>query len=369
MTRMTLLSLALAACVAGCKKKSTEGAGSATGTGAGTSGPGTGAPPPAQRPSQGQLQAMPALALPDDPARDAKIALGHALFFDKRLSGDGSRSCYSCHMNENGLGGADPIAIGAGDKPLTRHSPVLWNVGYMKGGLYWDGRSATLEEQAKAAWGGGNLGVGADNLEAKAKEMGAIAGYKPLFKAAFGDDAASVDRIVQALAEYERTMVCADTAYDKFARGDKAALTEEQQRGLDVFLGKGQCSACHTPPHFSIAMQVEGGVYFNAGVGTAGKDEAAVDVGRMKVTTNASDWAAFKVPSLRNVARTAPYFHDGSAATLTDAVTYMSNGAAPNKNLSALLGNKNLTASETSELVSFLNSLDCAGTLAEPKLP
>jgi cytochrome c peroxidase len=311
---------------------------------------------------------MPPLALPDDPDRAAKVALGNALFFDKRLSVDGSRACYSCHLNENGTGGADPIAIGAGDKKLTRHSPVLWNLGYAKGAFYWDGRAPSLEAVAKGAWAGGNMGVGDDKLEAKAAQLGKIAGYKPLFKAAFGDDAASAERVQQALAEYMRTFVCADTAYDKFARGDKAALTEEQQRGLDVFLGKGQCSACHTPPHFSISFQVDGGVYFNAGVGTD-KPEAEVDVGRMKVTNNATDWAAFKVPSLRNVARTAPYFHDGSSATLADAVTYMSGKALANKNLSALLSPKNLTDAEAGDLVKFLESLDCDGTLVEPKLP
>src|SRR5687767_1235937 len=236
MTRMTLLSLALAACVAGgCKKKSTEG--EATGTGAATgSGPATGATAPADRPSQGQLQPMPPLALPDDANRAAKVALGNALFFDKRLSVDGSRACYSCHLNENGTGGALPIAVGPGEKTLTRHSPVLWNLGYAKGAFYWDGRAPTLEAVAKGAWAGGNMGVGEDKLEAKAAEIGKIAGYKPLFKAAFGDEAASAERVQSALAEYMRTFVCADTAYDKFARGDKAALSEEQQRGLDVFL-------------------------------------------------------------------------------------------------------------------------------------
>jgi len=246
---------------------------------------------------------------------------------------------------------------------------VLWNVGYAKGAFYWDGRAATLEDQAKGAWGGGNLGVGKDNLEAKATELGAIKGYGPLFQAAFGDPAASADRVAQALAEYMRTMVCADTAYDRFAKGEKAALSEAAQRGLDTFLGKGQCAACHTPPHFSIAMQVDGGVYFNAGVGTAGKAEADVDIGRMTVTKNASDWAAFKVPSLRNVAKSPPYFHDGSVATLAEAVKYMAAGAQPNKNLSALLGSKNLTETELADLVAFLESLSCMGALEEPKLP
>jgi cytochrome c peroxidase len=356
MTRMTLLSLALAACVAGgCKKKADEGG--ATGTGAATgSGPATGGPPPVeQRLSQGALQAMPALALPDDANRAAKVALGNALFFDKRLSVDGSRACYSCHLNENGTGGADPIAIGPGDKKLTRHSPVLWNLGYAKGAFYWDGRAPTLEAVAKGAWGGGNMGVGDDKLEAKAAEIGKIAGYKPLFKAAFGDDAATAERVQQALAEYMRTFVCADTAYDKFAKGEKTALTEEQQRGLDVFLGKGQCSACHTPPHFSISMQVDGGVYFNAGVGTD-KPEAEVDIGRMKVTNNATDWAAFKVPSLRNISKTAPYFHDGSAATLEDAVRAMARYQ---------LG-REITAGQTKAIVAFLESLSAPPQIGAP---
>lgn len=360
------MSLALAACVAGgCKKKSDEGGAAGSGT---ATGPATGAPPPAQRPSQGQLQSMPPMALPDDPSRAAKVALGNVLFFDKRLSVDGSRACYSCHQNENGTSGADPIAIGAGDKKLTRHSPPLWNLGHAKGAFYWDGRAPSLEAVAKGAWAGGNMGVGEDKLAAKAAELGKIKGYKPLFKAAFGDEAASAERVQQALAEYMRTFVCADTAYDKFAKGDKAALTEEQQRGLDIFLGKGQCSACHTPPHFSISMQVDGGVYFNAGVGTD-KPEAEVDVGRMKVTSNATDWASFKVPSLRDVARSAPYFHDGSAATLPEAVAYMANGAKANKNLSALLAPKNLTDAELADVVKFLEGLTCAEKLAEPKLP
>ncbi len=341
-------------------------------------GPGTAAPtptptppppPPVSRPSQGKVPSLPALTQPDDPARAAKIELGHALFFDKRMSVDGSRACYSCHLNENGLGGADPIAIGAGDKKLTRHSPVLWNLAYHDGGFYWDGRAATLEDQAKGAWGGGNLGVGKDNLDKKAAELAKIKGYAPLWKAAFGDAAPVADHVAQALAAYERTITCTDTAYDKFAAGDKAALSEAAQRGLDVFLGKGGCSACHTPPYFTISAMTKGGAFFNAGIGTAGKDEKDVDVGRMSVTQQAGDWAAFKVPTLRGVSRSAPYFHDGSVAKLEDAVRYMANGATANKNLTALLQPKNLTDAEVADVAEFLRGLECGGKLEEPKLP
>ena len=355
-----------AALTAACKKKPTEDSG---GTGTGAPPP---PPPPAMRPSQNPQSKLPPLEIPADPNGAAKVALGNALFFDKRLSVDGSRACYSCHLNEDGTGGHDPIAIGAGDKPLTRHSPVMWNVAYNKGAFYWDGRSPTLEAQAKAAWAGGNLGVGEDKLEAKTAELVKIAGYKTMFKDAFGEVPITADHVTQALAAYERTILCNDTPYDRFAAGDKAALTDGQQRGLDVFLGKGGCIACHTPPHFTSSMQVDGGMFYNAGVGIAGKDATTVDVGRKKVTSKDTDWASFKIPSLRGVGKSPPYFHDGSMAKLEDVVHYMASGATPNQNLSSLLATpKGLTPAEETDLTDFLRGgLDCPGGLTPPaKLP
>lgn len=329
---------------------------------------GSAAPPeaPKIRPSQQPLPQMPALELPADPKRTEKVALGHALFFDKRLSGANDRACYSCHMNEDGNGGHDPIAIGSGDKKQTRHAPVIWNTAYFKGAWYWDGRAKTLEDNATAAWAGGNMGAGKDNLAKKAAEIAAIPGYKKLFEAA-GMKGTAED-IAAALAEYERTLVCKDTAYDKFAAGDKTALSEPQQRGLDIFLGKGQCLICHAPPYFSTAMGVDGGVYFNVGIGTDVPDEQ-VDVGRMKVTNNQTDWAAFKPPSLRNVTRSAPYFHNGSVAKLEDAVKLMSSGGIKNKNLNPVLADRGLTDAERADLIAFLGGLECPGKLDEPKLP
>ncbi len=353
--------------VTACKKKEAAPAG---GAGTGTAGAATLTPAPSPpRPSQAKLEPMPALELAADPAGAAKVALGHALFFDKRLSVDGSRACYSCHLNADGTGGHDPIAIGPGDKPLTRHAPTLWNLGYAKGAFYWDGRAKTLEDVAKGAWGGGNMAVGKDNLDKKAGEIGAIKGYQPLFAAAFGDKAATADRVAAALTAYMRTITCTDTPYDKFASGDKAALDEAQQRGLDLFFGKAACTTCHTPPHFSIAMMTEGGAYFNAGIGIAGKPDDQVDPGRMTVSSQATDWAAFKVPSLRHISKSPPYFHDGSVAKLEDAVRYMATGGLPNKNLSALLTDKKLTDAELGDVVAFLGGLTCPGGLVEPTLP
>src|SRR5688572_25430050 len=122
------------------------------------------------RPSQQPLAQLPPLKLADDPKRAQKVALGHVLFFDKRLSGANDRTCYSCHKNEDGNGGHDPIAIGSGDKPLTRHSPVIWNVGYWDNAFYWDGRAPSLEANVKGAWGGPNMNAGADNLDKKAAD-------------------------------------------------------------------------------------------------------------------------------------------------------------------------------------------------------
>jgi cytochrome c peroxidase len=304
----------------------------------------------------------------ENPMTEAKISLGHQLFFDSRLSVDGSRSCYSCHQNENGNGGADPLAIGAGGRQLTRHSPVIWNVGYMSR-FYWDGRSGSLEAQAKGAWGGGNMGVGADNLDAKAAEIGAIPGYAEQFQAVFGDRGATAETLAEAIAAYERTLVCEDTRYDRFMAGDQTALTAEENRGLELFNGKAACATCHTPPFFSSQFSTPEGVYYNVGIGIEGVPEADVDVGRQAVTNAEGDWAAFKVPSLRNIARSAPYFHNGSVGTLEEAVRYMAGTGVPNKNLTPLLMDRGLTDPEVAALVAFLGSLDCPGSLVRPELP
>jgi cytochrome c peroxidase len=303
-----------------------------------------------------------------NPMTEAKVSLGHQLFFDSRLSVDGSRSCYSCHRNEDGNGGAEPLAIGAAGRQLPRHSPVIWNVGYMHR-FYWDGRSGSLEAQAKGAWGGGNMGVGADNLDAKATEIGQIPGYAAQFEAVFGDSGATAETVAAAIAAYERTLVCDNTRYDLNVAGEENTLSQEERRGLELFEGKAGCVTCHTPPFFSSQFGTEEGVYYNVGIGIEGRPESEVDIGRQAVTDRESDWAAFKVPSLRNVARSAPYFHDGSAGTLEAAVRYMAGPGIANRNLTPLLMDRGLTDDEVAAVLAFLGSLDCPEELAEPVLP
>ena len=362
-------SLLVAVALSGCGKKEQPSGGStssAQATGAAASAK---APLPVDPDTLTLQYQLGDMTIPaDNPQSKEKIELGHQLFFDKRLSGDGSLACYSCHLNEDGNGGHDPVAIGPGGKKLPRHSPVIWNVGYAKK-LYWDGRSATLEEQGLAALAGGNMAVGKDKLEDKAKEIGKIAGYKKAFEAAFPGKGVTAQTIVMALSAYERSLVCDDTAFDKYAKGDKTVLKPEQKRGLVTFTGKGGCTTCHTPPFFSLAFLSPEGAYFNTGIGTQGKSEDQVDGGRKNVTKADTDWAAFKPPSLRNVAASPPYFHDGSVATLKDAVKLMASGGIKNKNLTPLLTDKQLTDAEIDDLVAFLGALNCDKKLEEPKLP
>jgi cytochrome c peroxidase len=359
--------LALSACSKKEQAPSTESVAGSAATGATTAS--AKAPPPVDPDTltlQYQLGEMPVPA--DNPQSDEKVELGHQLFFDKRLSVDGSMSCYSCHQNEDGNGGHDPTAVGPKGKKLPRHSPVIWNVGYAKK-LYWDGRSDTLEAQALAALVGGNMGIGKENMDAKAKQIGKIAGYKKAFDAAFPGKGVTPETITQALSAYERTLVCDDTAYDKYAKGDKTVLSAQQKRGLVTFTGKAGCVTCHTPPFFSLAFLSPQAAFFNAGVGTQGKAEADVDVGRFAVSKADADWAAFKPPSLRNVSKSAPYFHDGSVATLKEAVKFMAGGGAKNKALTPILSDKQLSDADIDDVVAFLGALDCNKKLEEPKLP
>lgn len=301
----------------------------------------------------------------NNPTTPAKVLLGQRLFFDPALSVDGTRSCYSCHQNEDGTGGHEPTAIGAKNVALPRHAPVMWNVGYLPR-LYWDGRAESLEAQARAAWAGGNMGVGEQNLSAKADEIGSAPGYSRLFAAAFPGVGATATTVVQAIAAYERTLFCADTKADRFMAGDASALNDKQKAGYELFVGKAACHSCHTPPFFSDAYLAEDGSYHNVGVGLAGKAPEAVDVGRQKISQINEDFAAFKTPSLRNVTRSAPYLHDGSIAKLEDVVHFMAGGGYANPARDPKMFDKKLSKEEIDEIVAFLGALECNSKLEPP---
>jgi len=292
-------------------------------------------------------EAMPIPA--DNPMTPEKVALGRQLFFDERLSIDGSRSCYSCHVCEHGLTDGLPKAVGADNKPLTRNTPTLWNIGYHKE-FYWDGRSDSLEKQAMAAWKGGNMGVGERTAEIVAK-INALQDYRSQFQKVFQSDA-TAENMMKAIAAFERTIIGGNTPWDRWRAGDQSAISQSAYRGWNIFQGI-KCNNCHDGILFTDQQ------YHNIGIGM---DQTFVDTGREAVTKRQEDYVAFKTPTLRDIAKSGPYFHDGSAKTLEEAVDIMLAGGKPN----AFIDKKNLKPQrvlpeQREDLLNFLRSLteDC----------
>ena len=291
----------------------------------------------------------------DNPMTAEKVALGRQLFFDERLSADGSRSCYSCHVCEKGLTDGLPKAIGALNKQLPRSSPTLWNIGYHKE-FYWDGRSGSLEKQALAAWTGGNMGAKADEIVVK---LNALEGYKTQFQQVFSSDA-TPDNVVKAISAYERTIISGNTAWDRFRAGDQQALSQSAWRGWNIFQAI-KCNNCHDGVLFTDQQ------YHNVGIGM---DQENPDVGRFTVTKKPEDTGAFKTPTLRDIAKSAPYFHDGSAKTLEEAVDIMLAGGKPNEHLDKKnLQPHKLLPEQREDLLNFLRSLNVDCTHSKPPLP
>ena len=311
---------------------------------------------PEIQPLPEQLATYEEMSIPEDnPMTSEKVALGRQLFFDKRLSADGSRSCYSCHVCEKGLTDGLPTAIGALNKKLTRSSPTLWNIGYHSE-FYWDGRSGSLEKQAMAAWKGGNMGA---DVEVATARISAAVGYQAQFKKVFGGEI-TPERIVQAISAFERTIISGNTPFDQWRAGDETAVSDEVKKGYEVFK-KLECDKCHDGVLFT-DMQ-----YHNVGIGM---DAAKPDVGRFKVTEKEEDMGAFKTPTLRDIAKSGPYFHNGSVATLEEAVGLMIGGGKPNKYLDRTnLKKRKATDAEKKDLIAFLGSLTNNCQLTEPELP
>lgn len=282
-------------------------------------------------------------------AESVKIALGKFLFFDKRLSADGSVSCASCHDPRFAFTDGARVSEGIGGQEGTRNAPTVINSS-KSSSQFWDGRAVTLEEQA--------LGPMINPIEmgnthqAVERMLANVAGYRELFMRAFGSFAPRIEQVGQAIAAFERTVVSENSPFDRFRAGDTSALTPRQQRGMDVFFGKGNCISCHKEPNFN------DGRFHNLGV-EAGKQNP--DTGRSAITSEATDLSRFKTPSLRDVALTAPYMHDGSLASLEAVVEFYDRGGNPAPNVSTRIKPLALTAEEKHDLVSFLRALTGEG--------
>ncbi len=333
---------------------------------------GCGAPPPeepemAAEPQWPELEGYAKMEIPaDNPMTADKVELGKQLYYDKRLSGDGNRSCYGCHLKEYGLTDGKPVAIGAFDKTLTRSSPTLWNIGYHKE-FYWDGRSPALEKQVQGAWSGGNMGAsgkdGAPSMEQICAKLNEIPGYKEQFQKVFQADA-TPDNVAMAVAAFMRTIVSTDAKWVRFRGGDESVFNEQEKRGWQIFSEKAKCTNCHD------GLLLTDLQYHNVGIGMDKKDP---DIGRAKVSGDEKDTGAFKTPTLLDISKSAPYMHDGSVATLEEAVDLMSSGGKANKWLDeknlADAKKAKLTKEEKADMVAFLKALDANYTIQEPALP
>jgi cytochrome c peroxidase len=297
---------------------------------------------PAFTPPRG-LTAM-AIPVPsNNPMTRGKIALGEQLFFDKRLSKTKQMNCESCHVPEKGWTDGLALSPRFDGSTNTRHTPTLYEAAYFPD-LYWDGRSKGLEAQILAAW---KSQMGGDP-DAMATELNAVPEYKAAFAREFGGPATGA-RIVDALATFVRTVHAGDTEWDRMKQDPDSLKQSPAGRGFLVFSETANCTNCHLPPLFTDTL------FHNVGVGY---DKETPDPGRGKVVSNDPKMmGAFKTPSMRGVALSGPYFHDGQTKTLEEAVDFMLKGGIKNPNLDEKLQPKQISPEQRRDLLAFLRSL------------
>ena len=287
----------------------------------------------------------------------AKVRLGAQLFFDPRLSVDGSLSCASCHDPAQAWANHQRTDTGVLGRIGARNSGTILNAARMTH-QFWDGRAESLEAQV---WGPIVNALEMGETEAHVlQKLGAIPGYRRAFRRAFRAGLTR-ETVAQALAAFERTVVSGPSPYERFNRGDHRALNPSARRGLQVFEGKAGCFRCHS----GSALSNQG--FANLGVGLTSTPS---DLGREAVTGNPEDRGRFRTPGLLNVALTWPYFHDGSAATLEAVIEVYDQGGIANENLDPRLRPLGLSASEKRDLKTFLEALTGAlPAIRPPKLP
>lgn len=296
----------------------------------------------------------------DNPITDEKTLLGKTLYFDPRLSKNGTVSCNSCHNVM--LGGEDnrPTSAGVDGKLGGRNSPTVWNSAFLSV-QFWDGRAASLEEQAKGPLVN-PVEMAMGNHDLVISRIQNIPDYQKLFDKAFGADTKiTIDHVAKAIATYERTLITPNARFDKYLQGNQNTLTEDELKGYKLAQSVG-CFACHSGPNLAgPKLPIGTGFYMKFPTYTDNlyvkKYKLTLDKGRYDVTKSSADMNVWRVPTLRNVALTAPYFHNGSVSTLDEAVRVMAKTQL----------NKDLTTEEVKSLVHFLNSL--TGEFPEQSLP
>ncbi len=322
----------------------------------------------------------------DNPTTPVKVKLGKLLYFDPRLSGDGSVSCATCHDPNQGWAKKRVMSPAYPESKHFRHSPTVLNVAYNTL-MFWDGRVKTLEEQAeKPIASPFEMNMNYDLLEERLK---AVPEYRRLFKKAFPGEKEpiTIKNIAKAIAAFERTIVCNDSPFDKYMRGDRGAMDELQIKGMKLFVGKAGCVQCHNGPNFTDNKFHVTGVpkhrvedeplvvatrnFVLRGAGFRNPEEIDRDLGRYFLTKKEKDKGSFKTPTLRNVALTPPYMHNGVFKTLYEVVEFYDRGGGQVPNKDRALKPLNLTEEEKEALVAFLEALTCENVpyVEEPELP
>jgi len=302
------------------------------------------------------LQADAAYVPAGNPPTEARVELGRLLYFDKRLSADGTVACATCHDPAHGF--AEPRATSAGIRQQvgTRNAPTVLNRLFSKE-QFWDGRAADLEEQAHGPIVN-KIEMGMASHDACVARLRQVKGYVPLFEKAFGTAEITMARVAQAIASYERRVLTGNSPFDRHQVGEHGAMSAAAVRGMAVFNGKGNCATCHAGFNFTDES------YHNLGVGMTAKTP---DLGRYEITKQDVDRGAFKTPTLRNVTQTAPYMHDGSEKTLRDVVVFYNQGGRPNPWLSKEMHPLALSDAEIDDVLAFLEAL--TGEMTERRVP
>ena len=284
-----------------------------------------------------------------------RVRLGRWLFYDKRMSKDSTVACATCHRPEHAFSEPTPHSTGIAGQEGGRKAPTFLNAAVtLYPNFFWDGRAASLEEQA--------LGPVANPIEMGNTHEGMVTaltnikGYGRYFKEAFGTEAVTKERIAEAIAAYERTRMSGNSPYDRWRRNkDAAAVTDQVKQGHDLFFGKAACNQCHLGNNFTDSL------FHNLGVGYDPKTKTFKDVGRAAISKNEADTGAFKTPTLRDVTKHAPYMHDGSVATLRDVMVLYNRGGEKNPHLDPKMQPLKLTDAEIDALVAFMQALDGEG--------
>ncbi len=290
-----------------------------------------------------------------------RIELGKFLYFDTRLSKDNTISCATCHHPARGWTDLVPTekAVGFEGRVGPRNSPVVLNAAFSRK-QFWDGRARSLEEQALGPIQADvEMNMSLDELIPKLKK---IKGYKPLFEKAYPNEGITKDTVAKAIASFERTVIATEAPFDNYIKGDKSAISKEAQKGFELFKGKAHCTDCHDGWNFS------DGSFHN--IGLKDGELHGKELGRYNVKARPAWYGVFKTPTLRDVTKSYPYFHDGSVKTLKEATAICAGGGRFShnvKNKSDVIVDRHLSDDEIDAIVTFMKTL--TGPNLDVKIP